>query len=60
MTDDDFNARVRALEMEVARITERMAGEREALKEARDGIDRRLNGMNEIRNQIASERGRYV
>lgn len=34
--------------------------EAEALATARNEIDRRLSGMNEIREQINNERGRYL
>ena len=60
MTDQELDVRMRALELEVARITERMAGEREALREARDGINRRLEQMDELRSQIESERSQYL
>jgi predicted nucleic acid-binding Zn-ribbon protein len=52
--------RVRQLEIDFARLTERLEGHAEALEIARSTIDRRLNGMNELREQINRERSDYV
>jgi len=54
------NGRVRELELQVARLEERHSADRESLVIARREIERRLSGMNELREQINSERGRFV
>jgi hypothetical protein len=45
---------------QMARLEERILAANEALRLARDEIDRRLEGMNELRDQIARERGDYL
>jgi hypothetical protein len=53
------DGRLRDVEVRIARMEERLASDREALLIARSEIDRRLEGMNELREQITGERGRY-
>ena len=48
------------LDVRITRIEERMRGEAMARIIAIREIDRRLEGMNELRNQINSERGHFV
>jgi hypothetical protein len=60
---DDLRARTREceeLKIKVAVLEERSNQENEALLVARKEIDRRLEGMNELRDQINSERGSYA
>ena len=56
----DSEIRVRELELQVARLEERHSADRESLVIARREIERRLSGMNELREQINAERGRFV
>ena len=41
-------------------FTERFTLRDEAIEIAREDVERRLDGMNEVREQISSERGRYL
>jgi hypothetical protein len=49
-----------SLDIQVVRLEERLAASHEALKVAKIETDRRLESMNELRDQISSERGNYL
>lgn len=56
----DDERRLRNVEDRLSRLEERQQADREARGLAHADIDRRLSRMNELREQINSEHGRYV
>lgn len=53
-----------SLEQEVRHLKEmvdlRFTSSKEAIEQARERVNERLEGMNELRNQITNERGTYL
>ena len=61
MSDGDFTERRKeCAETRLARLEERLVASDRALELAKGEVDRRLNTMNEMREQINQERGSYV
>lgn len=52
--------RLEEIGITIARMDEKFSSSERALLVAKSEIDRRLNDMNELRAQIASERGEFV
>ncbi len=52
--------RMRTLEIAHSKLEERLAGNDKALEIAKQEVDRRLLGMNELREQISIERNQYL
>jgi hypothetical protein len=57
---EHFSSERRSMDSRVSRIEEKLKSSETALFLARDDVNRRLDEMNELRDQITKERGFYI
>lgn len=54
------DCRMQELSIHIARLEEKLVASQTALSLAKEDINRRLEGMNELRAQILAERGQFT